>query len=92
MKKITLAACLILASGSAFSQTGPGKNANDHGQNDCQCVGIGIPNTSTEKSLQVKTGRMTEQPNKMILPGGLWYLYLEIYLKQISSIIPMKHQ
>ena len=49
MKKIALAGCLIFAMGTAFSQGQTPDGSNNHGQNDCQCIGIGIQNDFSNK-------------------------------------------
>ena len=81
MKRIALAVFLIIASGPAFTQT-PQINNNGNGQNDCQCSGTGKP--VDDPNHKEKKGAVTIQSDKVSIPGGLWYIYLEVYLKEMN--------
>ena len=96
MKKIALAACLLFATGPAFTQDGTANNSNDHGQNDCQCMGVGKPLSTPAPSPQYTP---QQYPHSIITwdkaamqPFGLWYLYLKIYLQEVTDATQIKHQ
>jgi hypothetical protein len=90
MKKIAFAACLMLATNSAFSQTqqtGNGNNSN--GQNDCQCTGTGIPvsNQSTPiKQTKDLTQTLSRPGKESMIPGSIWYAYLKMYFLEKNII------
>jgi hypothetical protein len=83
-----LTAWLALTTVLAFSG---GNDGNDHGQNDCQCIGIGIQ--VNPPNIPGKTPP-TPSPGTPVWPlkeakniGGqsLWYTYLEIYYLELRN-------
>ena len=82
MKKILIAACLIL-SAAAFAQKTVNNN-NDHGQNDCQCIGIGIQ-VHDKDLMKTFPGLLPiSQTLNKEESNSLWYTYLKIYMDQRS--------
>lgn len=98
MKKIILAASLLLAICSAPAQTTSANNSgNDHGQNDCQCIGIGIPNPSggnpAENTAQTSVAPSASQQlpqTKVAVTHSLIYTYFQIYLWEMRMPIHNK--
>jgi hypothetical protein len=87
MKKIFVAACLIFST-AAFSQNQQINNNNDHGQNDCQCTGIGIPMPNNKGSISdVAPGMPIPLPDKKKETNinSWWYAYVQIYLNTIRN-------
>ena len=88
MKKIIVAACLIFATSSAFAQ--PRQNdpfSNDHGQNDCQCIGIGIPTPTPDAAIKNAPGNTTPHTPKSTKgeEPGIWYTFFKFYLAELSN-------
>ena len=88
MKKITLTAWLVFTTALAFSN---GNNGNDHGQNDCQCIGIGIqvnPPNISDKNPPTSNPSPTTLPLKEAKNSSgqsLWFTYLEIYYLELRN-------
>lgn len=78
MKKILIAACLIL-SAAAFAQKTDNNN-NDHGQNNCQCIGIGIQVHNKDLMKSFPGLIPISQTLKKEESGSLWYTYMQLYL------------
>ena len=88
MKKITLTAWLVLTTVLAFSS---GNDGNDHGQNDCQCIGIGIPRNPPNTPVKSPT---PSNPSPTTLPlkeakntsgQSLWFTYAQIYYLELRN-------
>ena len=88
MKKIIVAACLIFATSYSFAQ--PRQNdpfSNDHGQNDCQCIGIGIPTPTPDAAIKNAPGNTTPHTPKSAKEEepGIWYTFFKFYLAELSN-------
>ena len=92
MKKIVLAAFLIVASGPAFTQTNQAYNQNINGQNDCQCAGVGIsPHGGAQfKSVQTNGSAPTVSSNGDMVIPGMWLKMIQHYFDQLRDPIVIK--
>jgi hypothetical protein len=101
MKKLILAACLIVAISPVFSQTIINNSgASNHGQGDCQCIGIGIPVNLNGDQAPTPAGSVNSNPSaqpngggqeKMLnVSPGLWYTYFQLYLLEMSNSLHKK--
>jgi|GEM_PF-3671937 len=93
MKKIIIAAFLIACTSIGRAQSNP-NSGNDHGQNDCQCIGIGIPNPAGDKVQQTISSNTSPSSNQPLKIGresmGLWYIYTQYYYLQLSNMLHPK--
>lgn len=89
---------MIWVLGTSYAQqASPGESGNDHGQNDCQCVGIGIPLPKRIKSpspaLQPSTNSSqlpTAPKEGEVVNQGFWYTYVQLYLWQMGILMHKK--
>ncbi len=92
MKKIALAVCLISAMGTAFSQGLTPSGSNNHGQNDCQCIGIGIQNNFPNKPQVVLVPIGPNKEKEVIVPEqnhSTWRIIIDRYLEEMRSSFHM---
>jgi hypothetical protein len=91
MRRIILTAGMLWALGTHAQQSSSVNSGNDHGQNDCECVGIGIP---TPKEKQAPTNPLQPAAPPSSVAGfpektepaayDLYYTYLRLYLWQLG--------
>lgn len=68
MKNFLFAAFLFIALGSASAQTSdPNGASNNHGEDRCMCIGIGIPNTHTNPGYAQNPSDTTKQLDKGVV-------------------------
>ena len=87
MKRLALAAFLILVSGPAFTQTNQAYNQKTNGQNDCQCSGVGMSSqvTTQFKSVKRNGSALTISDKADMTIPFIWFKVIQHYFDQLHS-------